>query len=48
MVPVGVTVVVAVGVISISEKRCFSVMEVECLGLGFGLVGGDIMKTYPC
>ena len=25
-------VVVAVGVISISEKRCFSVTEVECLG----------------
>ena len=41
-------VMVAVGVISISGKQCLSVMEVECLGVDFGLVGGDILKTYPC
>ena len=29
------------GVISF-EKRCLSVTEVECLGVGFGLVRGDI------
>ena len=28
--------------ISFSEERCFSVMEVECLGVSFGLVGGNI------
>ena len=39
----GVVVVVAVGVMSFFEKRCLSVteLEVECLGVGFGLVGGD-------
>ena len=36
-------VVVAVGVISYSEKRCSSVTEVECLGVCFGLMGGDIL-----
>ena len=36
-------VVVAVGVISFSEKRCLSVTEVECLRVGFGLVEGDIL-----
>ena len=43
MVAVGVMVVVAVGVISFSEKRCSSVTEVECLRVGFGLVEGDIL-----
>ena len=37
---VGVVVVVAVGVISF-EKRCLSVVEVEYLGVDFGLVGGN-------
>ena len=27
---------------SFSEERCFSVTEVECVGVGCGLVGGDI------
>ena len=43
VVVVGVMVVVAVGAISFSEKWCLSVMEVMCLGVGFGLVGGDIL-----
>ena len=42
VVVVEVMLVVAVGVISFSKKRCLSVMEVECLGVGFGLVGDDI------
>ena len=42
VVGVGVMVVVVVEVISISEKRCFSVMEVECLGVRVGL-----LKTHP-
>ena len=29
------------GLISFFEKRCMSVKEVECLGVSFGLVGGD-------
>ena len=48
VVVVGVMVVVAVGLLSISEKRCLSVMKVECLAVGYGLVGGDILKAYPC
>ena len=43
VVVVGVVVVV-VGAISFSEKWCLSVMEVKCLGVGFGLVGGDILN----
>ena len=42
VVAVGIMVVVAVGVISFSKKRYLSVTEVECLGVGFGLVEGDI------
>ena len=42
VVVVGVMVVVAVGVVSFSEKWCLSVMKVECLGVGFVLVGDDI------
>ena len=38
---VGATVVVVARVICF-EKRYLSVMGVECLGMGFGLVGGDI------
>ena len=45
---VGELEVVAVGVISISEKRFLSAMQMECLGVGFGLVAGDILKTCPC
>ena len=41
VVMVAVMVVVAVGVI-FSERQCLSVTEVECLGVGFGLVGDDI------
>ena len=48
VVVVGVMVVAAVRVISISEKRCLSLTEVECLAVRFGLVGGDILKKYPC
>ena len=33
----------AVGIISFSEKRFLSVTEVKFLGLGFRLVGGDIL-----
>ena len=39
----GELVVVAVGVISFSEIRCFSVTEMECLRVGFGLLEGDIL-----
>ena len=35
MSAVGVMVVVAVGVISFSERQCLSVMEVECLEVFF-------------
>ena len=42
VVGVEVMVVVAVVVISFSEKRCLSVTELECLRVGFGLVGGDL------
>ena len=31
-----------VGVICFSEKHYLSVTKVECLGIGFGLLGGDI------
>ena len=48
VVAVGVIIVVVVGVISISENQCLSLTEVECSGVGFGLVEGDILKTYPC
>ena len=41
VVVVGVMVVKGLGVICF-EKRCLSVMEVECLCVGFGLVGVDI------
>ena len=37
VVAVGVMVVVVVGAISFSEKWCLPVMEVKCLGVGFGL-----------
>ena len=40
---VGEEVVVAVAVISFSEKQCLSVTEMECLEVGFGLVGDDIL-----
>ena len=39
---VGMMVVVAVGVLFSSENWCLSVSEVQCLGLGFWLVGDDI------
>ena len=44
VVVVGVTVVAVVGVMFLFEKRFLSVIEVgmECLGVSFGLVGGDI------
>ena len=45
---VGELEVVAVGLISISEKRFLSATQVECLGVGFGLVGGNTLKTYRC
>ena len=33
----------AVAVISFSEKQCLSMTEMECLEVGFGLVGDDIL-----
>ena len=39
---VGGVVVVAVCIVSFSKEGCLSVTEVECLRVGFGLVGGDI------
>ena len=42
VVVVGWMVVVGVGVISFSEEQCLSLTEVECLRVGFGLVGSDI------
>ena len=42
LVLVGIMVVAAMGVISFSEELCLSVIEFKCLGVGFGLVGGDI------
>ena len=42
VVVVGVMVVVTVGETSFSEKRCLTVTEVECLGVRFGLMGGDV------
>ena len=44
VVVVGVMIVVAMEVISFFEKWCLSVTEVGCLGVGFGLVGGDIFN----
>ena len=40
VVAVGVMVMVTMGAVSFSEKWCLSLMEVKCLGVGFGLVGG--------
>ena len=37
-----VVVVAGVMVVVVVEKLCLSVTELECLGVGFGLVGGDI------
>ena len=44
VVAVGVMVVAVVVVMSFFEKRCLSVMQmkVECSGVSFGLMGGDI------
>ena len=44
VVVVGVMVVAVVVVMSFFKKRCFSVMrmKVECSGVSFGLMGGDI------
>ena len=44
VVAVRVMVEAAVGVMSLFEKRCLPVseVEVECFGVSFGLVGGDI------
>ena len=44
VVVVGWMVVVGVGVISFSEDRCLSLTEVECLRVGFWLVGSDIFN----
>ena len=42
LVLVGIVVVAAMGVISFSEELCLSVIELKCLRVGFGLVGGEI------
>ena len=42
VVAVEVMVVEVVGLISFSEKWCLPVTEIECLGVGFGLVGSRI------
>ena len=41
---VGVMVMVEVGVVSLSEGRCLLVVEVECIVVGSGLVGGDVLN----
>ena len=41
---VGVMVMVEVGVVSFSEGRCLLVVEVECMVVGSGLVGGDVLN----
>ena len=41
---VGVMVMVEVGVVSFSEGRCLPVVEVECMVVGCGLVGGDVLN----
>ena len=40
-----VVVVVGVMVVVVVEKPCLSVTELECLGVGFGLVGDDIFDS---
>ena len=42
LVLVGIMVVAAMGVITFSEELCSSVIELKCLGVGFGLKEGDI------
>ena len=41
---VGVMVMVEVGVVSFSEGRCLPVAEVECVVVGCGLVGDDVLN----
>ena len=44
VVGVMVMVEVGVGVASFSEGRCLPVVEVECVVVGCGLVGGDVLN----
>ena len=44
VVVVGVMVMVEVGVVSFPEGRCLPVAEVECVVVGCGLVGGDVLN----
>ena len=41
---VGVMVMVEVGVVSFSEGRYLPVVEVDCMVVGCGLVGGDVLN----
>ena len=41
---VGVMVMVKVGVVSFSERRCLPLAEVECVVVGCGLVAGDVLN----
>ena len=44
VVAVGVMVMVEVGVVSFSEGSCLLVAEMECVAVGCGLVGGDVLN----
>ena len=44
VVVVGVMVMVEVGVVFFSEGRCLPVVEMECVVVGCGLVGGDVTE----
>ena len=44
VVVVRVMVMVEVGVVSFSEGRCLPMAEVECVVVGCGLVGGDVLN----
>ena len=41
---VGVMVMVEVGVVSFFERRCLPLAEVECVVVGCGLVGGNVLN----
>ena len=41
---VGVMVMVEVGVVSFFEGRCLPLAEVECVVVGCGLVGGNVLN----
>ena len=44
VVAVGVMVMVEMEVVSFSEGSCLLLAEVECVAVGWGLVGGDVLN----